>query len=316
VSDNLIPTRVAVLGAGTMGAGIAVSFALSGSKVVNWSRQQSSLERAAGQIDDALSNLGDLGLIAESAAVVRERISLSTDIGSTCEGVDLVVETIREDVDDKRQLLRHVVSAVGPATILASNTSSLPLEDIFKEVPSKKLVAGLHWFNPPELVDLVEVVRVPSTSEETVAQLTGWMTALGKTPIVVNQAVPGFIANRLQYALIREAYHLVSIGVCTPADVDRAVTSALGPRWAAVGPFQSMDLAGLDVHAAVTESLFPALSTESAVPEILRRLTASGALGCKTGQGILGTYDPEHIKGLKRSRAAVWAALKSIGKQQ
>jgi 3-hydroxybutyryl-CoA dehydrogenase len=315
VSDVPVPTRVAVLGAGTMGSGIAVSFALSGTKVVNWSRQQSSLERAADQIDDALGNLADLGLLAEPAEVIRERVSLSTDVGSACEGVELVVETIREDVDDKRRLLRQVVGVVGPNTILATNTSSLSLDDIFEEVPSKKLVAGLHWFNPPELVDLVEVVRGSSTSEETVAQLTGWMTALGKTPIVVNHAVPGFIANRLQYALIREAYHLVSIGVCTPADVDRAVTSALGPRWAAMGPFQSMDLAGLDVHAAVAASLFPALSTESTLPEILRRLTASGALGCKNGQGILGTYNPQHIKDLKRSRAVVWATLKAIGKR-
>ena len=211
--------------------------------------------------------------------------------------------------------MRQVSGDIPPDAVITSNTSSLALGDIFAEIPALDRVAGLHWFNPPELIGLVEVVRAPFTSDATMARLTAWMSALGKTPVIVNNAVPGFIANRLQYALIREAYQLVADGVCTPADIDRAVTSGIGARWAAIGPFQSMDLAGLDVHLAVARTLFPDLCGDTSIPEVLNELTSRGALGCKSGSGLLGTYSESRTADLVRLRASVLAGLARIKKR-
>ena len=119
------------------------------------------------------------------------------------------------------------------------------------------------------------------------------METLGKAPVAVHRDVPGFVANRLQYALMREAWALVEAGVCSHADLDRVLTRGLGARWAAIGPFQTVDLAGLDIHLAVAENLFPELANERAAPRLLAETVADGALGTKSGRGLLGTYGPE-----------------------
>ncbi len=138
------------------------------------------------------------------------------------------------------------------------------------------------------------------------------MQGLGKAPVVLTRAVPGFVANRLQYALIREAYALVAAGVCTWADADLAVTGGLGPRWAAVGPFQSMDLAGLDVHLAVATALFPLLATDSEPPGLLADLVADGRLGAKSGAGLLGAYPPDRREALTALRDGVLRGISGI----
>jgi 3-hydroxybutyryl-CoA dehydrogenase len=153
--------------------------------------------------------------------------------------------------------------------------------------------AGWHWIHPADLAELVEIVPGPSTRAETLEQLTAWSRALGKTPVVLTRDNEGFVVNRLQYALIREAYALVEAGVCDVADVDTVVTSSLGPRWAAIGPFEAMDLAGLDVHAAVARELFPRLSCAGRLPDLLEAALRDGALGAESGLGLRGPYSPE-----------------------
>jgi 3-hydroxybutyryl-CoA dehydrogenase len=167
----------------------------------------------------------------------------------------------------------------------------------------------MHWFNPPELVELVEIVAGPRTEPQVTETLADWAAALGKAPVVVRRDVPGFVANRLQYALIREAYALVETGVATYAEVDAAVRFGLGPRWAAVGPFESMDLAGLDVHHEVARRLFPTLSNRSQPPPALTRLVADRHLGTKTGQGLRGSYDGAAVSELERRRETILRAL-------
>jgi len=288
------PDSVACIGAGTMGAGIALAFALGGSAATMVARRQSTLDAAWRRIETSVGLLTGAGRLpgAEPEAVLG-RIAGTTDLDGADLGTDLVVESVAEDVAAKRRLYRAIEPRLGPATILGTCTSSLSLAELAAGLARPERFIGYHWFNPAELIALVEIVPAGATAAAVTDRVEAFSRAIGKQPVVMAADMPGFVANRLQYALIREAYHLVAAGVCSPADVDRVVTAGLGPRWAAIGPFLSMDLAGLDVHRAVVEQLFPRLSAATAVPPMLTALAEEGALGVKSGRGLLGRYD-EH----------------------
>jgi 3-hydroxybutyryl-CoA dehydrogenase len=262
-----LPQEVAVIGAGTMGAGIARVFAEAGAAVRLCARRESSLETAAGRLGAAT-------------------VELTTSLDDALRGAELVVETIIEDADAKRAVFARAEELVSPQAILTTNTSSLPLAALARDLKQPERFAGLHFLNPPELVEVVEIVGGEDTAPETLETLETWMEQLGKAPIVVRRDTPGFVVNRLQYALLREAYALVDAGVCSFADVDRAVTHGLGARWAAIGPFETMDLAGLDVHATVAANLWPELSnTSEPSPSIARAV--------ESGRGLRGDSSPE-----------------------
>jgi 3-hydroxybutyryl-CoA dehydrogenase len=308
-SDDL-PRRVGVLGAGTMGAGIAMSFALAGSSVRLCGRREATRERARRQIAaglDALVVHGGLG--PEAAGAARDRIALVADAGHAVEGAALVAESVVEDLEVKCELLANAEREAPPDAVLTTNTSSLPLAALSDCLRDPARFAALHWFNPPELVELVEIVAGPASAPATLERLVAWARAAGKTPVRLRRDIPGFVANRLQYALVREAHALVEAGICDRAAVDAAVTAGLGARWAAVGPFESMDLAGLDVHLAVAERLFPLLATASAPPPALAALVAAGDLGVETGRGLRGAYSPDEVTEIARRRAATLLAL-------
>jgi 3-hydroxybutyryl-CoA dehydrogenase len=290
-----LPEHVAVVGAGTMGGGIAQVFAEAGASVRLCARRESSLEAAR-------SRLGE----------TAERMQLTTSVEDALDGAELVIETIVEAAEPKRVLLARAEETASRDAILTTNTSSLPLAALAGALRRPERFAGLHWFNPPELVELVEVVGGERTSSETLDVLADWTEQLGKAPVVVRRDVPGFVANRLQYALLREAYALVDSGVCSFADVDRAVTHGLGPRWAAIGPFETMDLAGLDVHAAVAANLWPELSRGSEPSPAIRRTLETGALGVKNGRGLRGTYEPTDAVALVDKRDRVLRGLPGL----
>jgi 3-hydroxybutyryl-CoA dehydrogenase len=283
-----LPREVAVVGAGTMGSGIARAFAGGGTPVRLCSRRESSLIAARDRL-------------GESATRVR----LTTSVDEALAGAELVIETIVEELEPKRVLLARAEEVASPEAILTTNTSSLSLAALAGALRRPGRFAGLHWFNPADLVELVEVVGGEHTAPETLAALAGWMEELGKAPVVVRRDVPGFVANRLQYALLREAYALVDAGVCSHADVDRAVTHGLGTRWAAIGPFEAMDLAGLDVHAAVAQNLWPELATDREPSASIAHLVETGALGVKSGRGLRGDYDPAAASALVNRRDRV-----------
>jgi 3-hydroxybutyryl-CoA dehydrogenase len=267
-----LPRDVAVVGAGTMGTGIARVFADAGSSVRLAARRESSLEAARSRLE-----------------ATAGRMRLTTAIDEALDGAELVVETIVEEIGAKRELLARAEELAAPEAILTTNTSSLPLDALAKDLRHPERFAGLHWFNPPELVELVEVVGGERTAPETLETLAAWTEELGKAPVIVRRDVPGFVANRLQYALLREAYALVDAGICSFEDVDRAVTHGLGARWAAIGPFEAMDLAGLDVHAAVAANLWPELSnTTEPSPSIAKALSS--------GRGLRGDTRPEALR--------------------
>jgi 3-hydroxybutyryl-CoA dehydrogenase len=288
-----LPREVAVIGAGTMGAGIARLFADGGASVRLMSRRESSL------------------------AAARERmgacaIALTTSLDEALRGADLVVETIVEEGEPKREVLARAEGLAAPDAILTTNTSSLPLALLADALQRPERLAGLHFLNPPELVELVEVVGAEQTAPEILDTLVDWLEELGKAPIVVRRDVPGFVVNRLQYALLREAYALVDAGVCSFADVDRAVSHGLGARWAAIGPFETMDLAGLDVHEAVAANLWPELASETEPSPSIRRVLETGALGVKSGRGLRGQYSPADAAALSARRDRVLRGLPAL----
>jgi 3-hydroxybutyryl-CoA dehydrogenase len=271
------PRKVAIVGAGTMGAGMAGVFALGGSEVRLAARTEATLGRARQRIES----------LAPDAA---GGVMMTTAIEEALTEADLVVETIAEELDPKQRLL-VLAERVAPAAVLTSNTSSLSLAALGSALGRPGRFAGLHWFNPPELVELVEVVGGAGTAPEVLDTLRDWMNALGKAPVVLRRDVPGFVANRLQYALLREAYALADSGVCSLDDIDRAVTHGIGARWAGIGPFEAMDLAGLDVHASVAANLYAVLANDRELSPRLVAAIKDGALGVKNGRGLRGEYD-------------------------
>ncbi|MGH3020979.1 MAG: 3-hydroxyacyl-CoA dehydrogenase family protein [Gaiellaceae bacterium] len=290
-----LPREVAVVGAGTMGAGIARVFAGAGASVRLCARREASLEAARGRLGDQAA-----------------RVRLTTSADEALDAAELVIETIVEEAEPKRALLARAEELAAPDAILTTNTSSLRLASLADALRRPERFAGLHWLNPPELVELVEVVGGERTARETLEALAGWMEQLGKAPVVVRRDVPGFVVNRLQYALLREAYALVDAGVCSFADVDRTLTHGLGARWAAIGPFETMDLAGLDVHAAVAANLWPELANEAEPSPSMARALESGALGVKSGRGLLGDYTPDAAAALVRRRERVLRGLRKL----
>jgi 3-hydroxybutyryl-CoA dehydrogenase len=305
-----LPEAVAVVGAGTMGSGIGLSFALAGCAVRVTARRPASLDAGRRGTEASLELLAANGRVgAAQAGAAAERIAFTTDLDAAVTDAGLVVETISEELEAKRDVLARAERSAGEDAVLATNTSSLSVDALADALARPERFAGFHWFNPPELIELVEVVSGTRTAPATAAALIGWARRVGKSPVHVRGDVPGFIVNRLQYALVREAYALVGAGICTYAEVDDAVKASIGPRWAAIGPFETFDLAGLDVHLAVAEQLFPDLDASTEPPADLRELVAQGALGCKSGRGLYGDYREDEITALIERRAAVLAEL-------
>ena len=302
-----LPASVAVIGAGTMGTGIAIVFAAAGCADLRlMSRHEATLRQAASRIAGA----------ALSPDTGPGPIRLTTSLAEAAAGSELIIESISEDLDAKVGVLHSVEACVSDSAILASNTSSVPIDDLAAGLARPGRFAGYHCFNPPEMIELVEVVSGRDTAADTIDQLCQWAVSAGRAPIHVRRAVPGFIANRLQYALLREAFALVEDGVCSYADVDEVVRMSIGARWAAIGPFETMDLAGLDVHAAVASRLYPELASSTTVPPAVLEMVSDGALGCKTGRGLRGNYSAEDVARIEAGRNRVLLALCALRERE
>lgn len=255
---------IAVLGAGIMGAGIARVFGRAGHEMRVFDVQPEAAARAA-----------------ESAGA-----SARDTVEEAVAGATIVIEAAPERLELKRALIAQI-EAANPDAVIASNTSSIAPDALAAGMrdPSRLVIA--HFFNPADTVPLVEVVPGPATPQSTVGRMVALLERAGKTAVPLAQQVEGFIANRLQAALYREAMHLVELGIATPEQVDATVTEGLGPRWALAGPFEIMDLGGLDVWTSVTARLFPTLGDASTAPPMLRERAERGDLGAKTGEGFL-----------------------------
>lgn len=295
--------NIAVVGAGLMGHGIALEFAAAGYPVKLHDVSEESLQRARENIAATLPRLAKLGILASpESSRVPDRIRYSTDLPEAVTSAELVIEAATEDLETKRRIFSELDRLCPAHTILASNSSSLvpSLYASVTRLPAR--ILGVHYFNPPYLVPCVELVAGPETAEETVQSAREILTGLGKRVVVIRREIPGFIANRLQAALFREALSLVERGIATPEDIDAAVRYGIGRRYDAAGPFEIFDLAGLDTVLAAARHLGPSLESATTVSALLEARVARGDLGTKTGQGFY-CWTPECI-GAVRARIA------------
>ncbi len=253
--------RVAVIGAGLMGAQIGAEYALGGHAVTLWNRTRDSARDALRRARDALRTLKECGLCtSEAAAAAMGRLSASTNLKDAARDATLLIESVPEDMALKTAVLREAAQAA-PGAIIASNTSSLSIGSLGCALEAEERTLGTHYWNPPTLMPLVEVVPGPRTSPEVTDRVVENLTALGKEPVVVRD-IPGFIWNRLQLALLREAVALVQQGAAPPQTVDLILRRGLGRRWSLVGPFEAMALGGPATFATVAGLLWPKLARE------------------------------------------------------
>jgi 3-hydroxybutyryl-CoA dehydrogenase len=310
MSASELPANAAVLGAGTIGLSAGILLAAHDIPVTLVTRRTQAAAALPEAIERRLIALTELGAFsAAQAETARARVTARVGLPDG-ESFALIFEAVTEQLDHKRTVLADAEPSLAPGGVLATTTSSVPLADLASALLAPERFAGWHFFHPADLMALVEIVPAERTDTAVLARLQTWSEQLGRRPIVLRSDVPGFVANRLQYALLREAYALVEAGVCGLADVDVAVTAGLGARWAALGPFETMDLAGLDVHAAVAAALFPLLSVAAELPAELVTLRASGAGGARAGRGLLGEYPPELVRKLETRRDETLIALR------
>ena len=271
--------RIAVVGAGLMGHGIAQVFALAGHEVNITDTVVQNLDTVQSRIAVNLRDLGD----DESAA---ERVQPCVDLTEAVRDADFIVEAIAERLELKQKLFADIELRARRDAILASNTSVIPITAIMQDLIRKERALGTHWWNPPFLVPLVEVIETQWTSPQAVAFTMDLHKAAGKMPAHVKKDVPGFIGNRLQHALWREAISLVERGICDAKTVDDVVKASFGRRLAVLGPMENADQVGTDLTLAIHDVVLPAIESRPGPSPLLQQLVADGKLGFKSGQGF------------------------------
>ncbi len=277
-------STVAVLGAGTMGAGIAQVCAQAGSKVLLQDLTDDFVQKGLARIRDFLQKGVDKGkTMPEQRDAVLARIAVTTDRAAACRGADLVVEAVPEKLELKNGLFREVAAVASPGCVLASNTSSLSLAKVFAGVAGPERCIGMHFFNPVPLMALLELVRTDATSQATIDAVTAYSKQLGKEPILVKDS-PGFASSRLGVCLGLEAIRMFESGVASAEDIDKAMVLGYGHP---MGPLKLTDLVGLDVRLAIADYLRKELDHPGfEAPKLMRQMVADGKLGKKTGQGF------------------------------
>jgi len=284
--------QIAVLGAGLMGHGIALVFAIAGHEVAITDPIEAARAAALDRIKDSLRELGHNPAAAE-------RIRVCPDLPSAVRAADLIVEAAPENLQLKQNLFEEIEANAKPTAILASNTSVIPITAIMSKVRDKSRALGTHWWNPPFLVPLVEVIRTEQTSDAAMTKTIKLLEEAGKTPVEVKKDAPGFVGNRLQHALWREAIALVEEGICDAETVDAVVKASFGRRLAVLGPLENADLVGTDLTLAIHEVVLPHIDSRPAPSPYLRDLVAQGRLGFKSGRGFR-SWSPAEQEGVRR----------------
>lgn len=295
--------RIAVVGAGLMGHGIAQVFALAGHDVIIYDSFEKTLATAKDRI---LANLKDLG---DDVSAV-DRVTPQGDLTLAVKDADYVVEAVLEDLPLKQKLFAEIEQHARPDAILASNTSVIPITSIMQGLKRRERALGTHWWNPPFLVPLVEVIETEWTSAEAVAFTMKLHADAGKKPAHVKKDVPGFIGNRLQHALWREAVSLVERGICDAETVDTVIKAAFGRRLAVLGPLENADMVGTDLTLAIHNTVLGDIDSRPGPSPYLEKLVKDGKLGFKSGEGFR-KWSPEQqqelrgkvLRHLKQARA-------------
>jgi len=283
--------NVAVLGAGRMGQGIAYVVAAAN----HLASVYDPFEEALAKTQDQFAAIAEL--LGHDGSATR-RLRTSQDLAQTVRNADLVIEAVPEKLALKQELFAQVERLAPPAAILASNTSAIPIADIAARVTDRSRVIGTHFWNPPHLVRLVEVVQSDPSSAAQIARALEILRGLGWVPVHVKRDIPGFIGNRLQHALKREAIALVAAGVCDAETIDTVVKLGFGSRLGVLGPLEQSDLVGLDLTKQIHDVLIRDLDVTSHTHPYLDRLVAEGHLGMKTGKGFRD-WTPETARAVR-----------------
>jgi 3-hydroxybutyryl-CoA dehydrogenase len=273
-------SSVAIIGGGIMGGDIATVFAAGGWNVHVMSPSQKTRDALPARVAAGLKKLA-----APEAAGARVRVhaALAT---LPWKDIDLVVEAATEDLALKQKLFAEIEALARPEIPLTSNTSTFPITRIGEQLKTRSRVAGLHFFMPAHLVPLVEVISADSTDPKVAEGLMTLARSLGKAPIHVSRDVPGFVGNRLQHALMREALYLVADGITTPEGIDIAVRYGFGFRFVACGPVLQKEMSGWDTHYLAANSVYPHLYNEKSPPALLKEMVERGRLGMKSRHGF------------------------------
>jgi 3-hydroxybutyryl-CoA dehydrogenase len=272
-------SRISIIGAGLMGHGLALVFADGGYEVTISDPVMESLASVKSRVSATLATLG-------KDASVAGRVQTAATLEEAVRNADLVIEAAPEKLPLKQEIFAALGQAAKPDAILASNTSVIPIGQIAARVNSKHRVVGTHWWNPPYLVPLVEVIQTEGTSPETISTMMTFLSALGKVPVHVKKDVPGFVGNRLQHALWREAIAMVEEGICDANTVDLVVKNSFGRRLAVLGPLENADLIGTDLTLDIHEQILPHINSVAGPSPYLQDLVQSGNLGFKSGRGF------------------------------
>jgi 3-hydroxybutyryl-CoA dehydrogenase len=282
---------MAVVGAGVMGHGIAQTFALAGCRVYLYDVEQEVLDHALRGMGSNLETFAEEGLIRDlEVEEILSRVNPTLDLEEAVTRVDFVVEAAPEDMALKAELFRRMGEAAPAHAVLASNTSMLPISGFGANARGRHRQVITHWFNPPHIVPVVEVVRGEETSEKTLAFTMAVLEAVGKRPVRVEKEIPGFLVNRIQTAMFREVLSLLEQGVASVEDLDRAVKGSFGLRLGVIGVLETMDMAGLDLMLKGTSHLYRFIDNAREAQQVLREKVERGDLGVKTGRGF---YDYE-----------------------
>lgn len=290
------------LGTGTMGFGTAFMFAKRGYLVKMYGRSEASVERGMKSIKATMETYKENDLIKdEEIPEILGRIKGCTTLEEAAENADFVIESIAEDLDVKREVWAKIENLTGPETIFATNTSGLSPTAIAEALVRKDKFLVAHFWNPPHLVPLVEIVPGKYTSQETVDITWRLIEKIDKKPVALKREALGFIGNRLQLALLREALYIVESGIATKEAVDTAVKYSLGRRLSTTGPLETADLGGLDIFHNIAAYLYEDLCDGKEPSELLRKAMRDGNLGAKTGMGLYD-WTPEALKKIQKTR--------------
>jgi 3-hydroxybutyryl-CoA dehydrogenase len=301
-------TKVVVVGGGTMGADVAAVCARGGCAV---QVVEPTTERRALLPDYFANTMAELGFEHRTHLLSVAGTLEEVDWGD----IDLVIECVPERLDLKQELFSKLEKYAKPEAVLASNSTSFPISQIARGLKTAARMIGLHFFMPAHLIPCVEVVYGEKTSPMVADSLTRLMTACGMVPVTVKKDLPGFLANRLQHALSREAFSMVDAGICTPEDIDKAVRYGFGFRYIAAGPAMQRDHAGLEIHAAGGTTIYPTLNNSSSIAKCLSERVDSGKFGMKTGEGFY-SWTAESMKAEReRYQNALREGLKIIQKE-
>ena len=299
-------TRAAVIGLGTMGPGIAATLARAGLVVATFDADEAQRERARERFRIAGDVLSSLGV--KNHGDGRE-IAVSGSLRECVADADLVLETVPENLELKIKVFREVENLVPDGAILASDTSGIPITSIQSKLDRPGRVVGMHWSNPPHIIPMIEIIAGQKTAPQTTEWMRDLVRRIGHIPVMIRKDVPGFVENRVLYAVMRECLDLVEDGVIEPEDLDTCVSWGIGYKLSVVGPMALLDMAGLDIYQAVASYLNKELSRRPDVSRHVADKVRAGRLGLKTGGGIYD-YQKERIGELQATRARRLVAVR------